>query len=192
MATETTQSDIDALRQTLEELQRQVNQAQTSSTIPGLRDDGKIGRKPDPFNGSRKNRAVQSWMKSMDDYFELNPGQRRTERRAILTAASYLIDPAKGDYNTYVESNGEFETWKDLKRWLNDAYNLVDPTNTSRKNFFTCKQRVGETPDEYHRRFLDFKNLLDTPLPETYVVYFFAHGLQTHYLQQIHVDNVSD
>jgi hypothetical protein len=70
MATETgsaTQSDIHALRQSFEELQRQINQAQTSSTVPDLRDDGKIGRKPDPFNGSRKNRALQSWMKSMDD-----------------------------------------------------------------------------------------------------------------------------
>ena len=88
MATETgsaTQSDVDALRQTLEELQRRVNQAQTGSTAPDSRDDGKIGRKPDPFNGSRKNRAVQSWMKSMDDYFELNPGQCRTERDARYT-----------------------------------------------------------------------------------------------------------
>jgi hypothetical protein len=71
MATETgsaTQSDVDALRQGLEELQRQVNQAQTASIVPDPRDDGKIGRKPDPFNGSHKNRAVQSWIKSMDDY----------------------------------------------------------------------------------------------------------------------------
>jgi hypothetical protein len=189
-------ADIETLRQLVLTLQREVREAratqpqtQTTQPVAHSMDASKLGRKPDPFNGSRKSRAVQSWIKSIDDYFELNPGQHSTPRRGVLTAASYLIDPAKADYNTYVESKGEFETWTDMKKWLNDTYNPVDPINTSRKNFFSCKQGPDESPDSYHRRFLDCKNLLDTPFDETYVVYFFVHGLIRHYKEQILADN---
>lgn len=189
-------ADIEALRQLVLTLQQEVRDARaaqtpTQSTQPVAHsmDASKLGRKPDPFNGSRKSRAVQSWIKSIDDYFELNPGQHSTPRRGVLTASSYLIDPAKADYNTYVESKGEFAAWTDMKKWLNDTYNPVDPINTSRKNFFGCKQGLDESPDSYHRRFLDCKNLLDTPFEETYVVYFFVHGLIRHYKEQILADN---
>ena len=173
-------ADIEALRQLVLSLQQEVREARGTQTQPQptqpaqpvahSMDASKLGRKPDPFNGSRKSRAVQSWIKSIDDYFELNPGQHSTPRRGVLTAASYLIDPAKADYNTYVESKGEFATWTAMKKWLNDTYNPVDPINTSRKNFFGCKQGPDESPDSYHRRFLDCKDLLDTPFEAENVI----------------------
>ena len=55
-----------------------------------------------------------------------------------------------------------------MKQWFLDTYNLIDPINTFRYNFFfDTKQRVGEGPDSYYCRFLDAANLLDMPLPET-------------------------
>jgi len=167
------------------DLERQIaelRQQPLSSSKP-------VGRKPDTFTGSRKNRAVQSWIKTMDDYFELNKNSLGTPREILLMAASYLGDSAKGDYNSYVESKGEFESWMDMKRWLNDTYNPVDPINSARRNFFNCKQRNGETPDEFYRRFTDCKNMLDTPLPDTYVTYFFTLHLLPHYQEQIYTDN---
>jgi hypothetical protein len=125
----------------------------------------------------------------MDDYFELNRHSLGTSREVLLMASSYLGDSAKGDYNSYVESKGEFTSWMDMKKWLNDTYNPVDPINSARRNFFNCKQRNGETPDEFYRRFTDCKNMLDTPLPETYVTYFFTQHLLWHYQEQISTDN---
>jgi Retrotransposon gag protein len=148
-----------------------------------------VSRKPDSFTDSRKNRSVQSWIKTMDDYFELNKNSLSTPREILLMAASYLGDSAKRDYNSYVESKGEFESWTDMKKWLNDTYNPVDPINSACCNYFNCKQRNGETLDEFYRRFTDCKNMLDTPLPDTYVTYFFTLHLLLHYQEQIYTDN---
>ena len=175
-----TAADYEALRQQLEDLRRHLNPASTN---------GKLGCKPERYDGSRQPRAVENWVKSLDDYFELNPSQRTTERMTVLTAASYLTDSAKGDYISYISRHGEFHTWLEMKQWLLDTYNPVDPINTFRYNFlFGTKQRVGESPDSYYRRFLDAANLLDTPLPETYVTYLFAHGLQSYYKKQVLAD----
>ena len=59
----------------------------------------------------------------MDDYFELNRHSLGTSREVLLMALSYLSDSAKGDYNSYIESKGEFTSWMDTKRWLTDTYN---------------------------------------------------------------------
>jgi hypothetical protein len=167
------------------DLERQIAELRHPATSSGK----PVGRKPDTFTGSRKNRAIQSWIKTMDDYFELNRNSLGTPREVLLMAASYLGDSAKGDYNSYVESKGEFTSWTDMKKWLNDTYNPVDPINSARRNFFNCKQRNGETPDEFYRRFTDCKNMLDTPLPDTYVTYFFTLHLLWHYQEQIYTDN---
>lgn len=90
----------------------------------------KLGCKPERYDGSRKPRAVENWVKSLDDYLELNPTQQTTDRMVILTAASYLAEPAKGDYNAYTAKHSEFETWLQIKKWLLDTYNPVDPVNT--------------------------------------------------------------
>jgi hypothetical protein len=57
-----------ALRAELAELRRE-----RSNPAPS----GKYGRKPDCYDGSRKPRAVENWIKSLDEYFELNPSQCR-------------------------------------------------------------------------------------------------------------------
>jgi hypothetical protein len=116
-----------------------------------------VGRKPDTFTGSHKNWAVQSWIKTMDDYFELNRHSLSTSQEILLKALSYLSNSAKGDYNSYIESKGKFTSWMDMKRWLIDTYNPVDPINLARRNFFNCKQRNGETPDEFFCNVMDWR-----------------------------------
>ena len=77
--------------------------------------NGKLGYKPDRYDGSRKPRAVENWVKALDDYFELNPSQAATERMVILTAATYLAEPAKGDYNAYIaKMPTEWKGYNDL------------------------------------------------------------------------------
>jgi len=65
-----------------------------------------------------KPRAVENWLKTFDDYLELNPSQCATERMVVLNAASNLEEPAKGDYNAYMAKNGEFTAWLKMKAWL--------------------------------------------------------------------------
>ena len=169
-----TAEEFAALRAELAELrQERLNSAPTSE---------KYGRKPDCYDGSRKPRAVENWIKSLDEYFELNPSQCRTERIAVLTAASYLTEPAKGDYNTYTSANGSFTDWATMKEWLLQTYNPIDAENTYSVHwFYNLRQRENETPDAYYRRFSDATNLLPHKLPEYYVRFHFAHTLLSYY-----------
>ena len=174
---------LDDLERANEELRRRVLGTTSSSS------NGKLGCKPDRYDGSRKPRAVENWVKSLDDYLELNPSQRTTERTIVLTAATYLAEPAKGDYNAYIVKNGEFATWHKMKRWLLETYNPVDPMNTYRvAYFYETKQRPGESPDAYYRRFLDALNLLDLPIHDSFVRFHFAHTLLPYYKTVILAD----
>jgi hypothetical protein len=148
-----------------------------------------LGNKPERYDGSRNPRAVENWLKTFDDYLELNPSQRVTERMVVLSAASYLAEPAKGDYNTYTAKNGEFTTWFQMKAWLLETYSPVDPINTYRDAFFlSTRQRVGESPDGFYRRFLDAANLLNPPIAETYLMYWFSLWVLPYYQKQIRSD----
>jgi hypothetical protein len=176
----------DVLKQNKDLLRRLDDGA--TPTAPGP-NNTKLGCKPERYDGSRNPRAVENWLKSLDDYFELNPSQCMTERITILTAASYLSDPAKGDYNSYIGRHGEFTTWAQMKKWLLETYSPVDPVNTYRDNFFIgTRQQTGESPDSFYRRFLDAANLLDTPIPDTYLTYFFAKWILPYYRKQIQAD----
>jgi hypothetical protein len=176
----------EVLRQNKDLLRRIDDGAPTIN--PG-QSNAKLGCKPERYDGSRNPRAVENWLKSLDDYFELNPSQCTTERITILTAASYLSDPAKGDYNSYIGKHGEFATWVRMKKWLLETYSPVDPVNTYRDNFFIgTRQQTGESPDSFYRRFLDSANLLDTPIPDTYLTYFFAKWIIPYYRKQIQTD----
>jgi hypothetical protein len=95
----------------------------------------------------------------------LNEQVEATERMAVLSAASYLANPAKWDYNTYTAKNGEFTTWLKMKAWLLETYSPVDPINTYHDAFFlSTRQWVGESPDNFYHRFFDAANL-DSPQP---------------------------
>jgi Retrotransposon gag protein len=170
-----TAEEFAALRAELAELrQERLNPAPTGDT--------KYGRKPDCYEGSRKPRAVENWIKSLDEYFELNPSQCRTDRIAVLTAATYLTEPAKGDYNAYTSANGDFENWAAMKTWLLQTFNPIDAENTYSVNwFYRLRQGDNETPDAYYRRFSDATNLLPHKLPDYYVRFHFAHTLLPYY-----------
>lgn len=184
-----TAADWAAVRQQLEELQQHNEELRRRVQVNHTPSNGKLGYKPDRYDGSRKPRAVENWVKSLDDYFELNPSQAITERMIVLTAATYLAEPAKGDYNAYITKHGEFATWHEMKKWLLDTYNPVDPMNTYRVAFFyELKQRQGESPDSYYRRFLDALNLLDLPIHDSYVRFHFGHTLLPYYKMQILAD----
>jgi hypothetical protein len=123
-----TAEEFAALRAELAELrQERLNAAPTG---------GKYGRKPDCYDGSRKPRAVENLIKSLDEYFELNPSHCRTDRIAVLTAASYLTEPARGDYNAYTSANGDFDDWATMKIWLIQTFNPIDAENTYSVNWF--------------------------------------------------------
>lgn len=184
--TSPTAADWAAMRQMLEAYKRENDELRTRAPPSS---NTKLGNKPERYEGSRKPRAVENWLKTFDDYLELNPSQRVTERMFVLNAASYLAEPAKGDYNTYTAKNGEFTTWLKMKAWLLDTYSPVDPINTYRDTFFlSTRQRVGESPDSFYRRFLDAANLLEPPLPETYLTYWFSLWVLPYYQKQIRSD----
>jgi hypothetical protein len=111
-----TAADWVAVRQQLEELQRYNEELRRRVQVSNTPSNGKLGYKPDRYDGSRKPRAVENWVKALDDYFELNPSQASTERMVVLTGATYLAEPAKGDYNAYIAKNGEFATWQEMKK----------------------------------------------------------------------------
>jgi hypothetical protein len=140
------------------------------------------GAKPPSYEGSQEPRAIEGWVQTMDDYFEMNPGDCNTPRLAVLTAASYLVGSAKADYNSYVAQNGQFVTWDDLKAWLFVTFNPIDPVNTYFGSWmYNLRQRLGETPDAYYRRFRDATNLLPVKLPDVLVRFHFAHTLVSYY-----------
>jgi hypothetical protein len=91
-----TAADYEALKQQLEDLCRRRLDP-TGATAAG--GNVKLGCKTDRYDGSRKPRAVENWIKYLDNYLDLSPSQRSTERMNVLTAATYLAEPAKGDYN---------------------------------------------------------------------------------------------
>ena len=112
----------------------------------------KHGAKPPNYEGSQEPRAIENWVQTIDDYFEMNPGHCRSPRLAVLTVASYLVGLAKADYNSYVAQNGQFATWEDLKEWLLITFNPIDPVNTYCVFwFYNLRQRQGESPDGYYR-----------------------------------------
>jgi hypothetical protein len=174
------------MKQMLEAFKRENEELRSRQVNPS---NAKLGCKPERYDGSRKPRAVENWVKTLDDYLELNPSQCATERMVVLTAASYLAEPAKGDYNAYTAKHGEFQTWHLMKKWLLDTYNPVDPVNTYTVHwFYNLKQRTGESPDAYYRRFLDATNLLPRPMHEMYVSFHFGHTLLPYYQREVLAD----
>src|SRR5438876_4718367 len=67
-------------------------------------------------------------------------------------------------------------------------YSTADSINTYRDRFFNTHQREGESFDDYFKRFREARGTLDTPLSETYIVYFFVRNLLTPYRGQIRGD----
>jgi hypothetical protein len=67
----------------------------------------KHGAKPPNYEGSQEPRAIENWVQTIDDYFEMNIGHCSSPRLAVLTAASYLAGSAKADYNSYAEMADE-------------------------------------------------------------------------------------
>jgi hypothetical protein len=104
------------------------------------------------------------------------------DRIAVLTAASYLTEPARGDYNAYTSANSDFDNWAAMKIWLLQTYNPIDAENTYSVNwFYNLRQGDNESPDDYYRRFNDATNLLPHKLPDYYVRFHFAHTLVKYY-----------
>jgi Retrotransposon gag protein len=101
---------------------------------------------------------------------------------------SYLVSDAGDEYDTRVSELGRFTTYKDLENWLTSHYATPDAVNTYRDRFFGCQQQEGESVDEYFKRFREARNTLDTPLAETYVVYFFIRHLLPRYRTEIRKD----
>jgi hypothetical protein len=142
----------------------------------------KHGAKPPPYEGSQEPRAIESWVQTIDDYFEMNPGNCSSPRLAVLTAASYLAGSAKADYNSYVAQNGQFADWDTLKKWLLVTFNPIDPINTYTFTWlYNLHQTQRESPDAYYRRYRDATNLLPEKLPDFLVRFHFAHTLITYY-----------
>jgi hypothetical protein len=99
-----------------------------------------------------------------------------------------LEDGAAREYHHRVKDHGPFITYDAVKEWLIEHYSPSDPVNTVRDHFFACRQKESESFEDYHYRFKEAKNLLDSPLSDTYIVYFFVKQLLRGYDQQIQGD----
>jgi hypothetical protein len=100
----------------------------------------------------------------------------------ILMASTYLTDPAKGDYNTYIGKHGEFTTWDEMKNWLLETYRPIGATIIYRNFYlYELQQETGEVPDAYYRRFLDALSLMDRPIDEQLIRHHFTMRSLPHY-----------
>jgi hypothetical protein len=147
-------------------------------------------RKPPGFKGDpedRDNRTIHVFLDTMDNYLEIDTVQA-TERSKIHDLVSFLEDGAAREYHHRVKDHGPFITYNAVKEWLIEHYSPSDPVNTVRDHFFACRQKEGESFEDYHYRFKEAKNLLDSPLSDTYIVYFFVKQLLRGYRQQIQGD----
>ena len=110
------------------------------------------------------------------------------DKNKIKLIRTFLVGDAGDEYDTRVAERGPFTTYAGLEEWLKSHYATPDAINTYRDRFFGCQQQEGESVDDYFKRFREARNTLDTPLPETYVVYFFIRHLLPRYRAEIRKD----
>ena len=64
------------------------------------------GAKPPNYEGSQEPHAIEGWVQTMDDYFEMNPRDCNTPRLAVLTAASYQVGSSRKNGSSATMSVG--------------------------------------------------------------------------------------
>src|SRR5205814_7543236 len=180
--------EVEALR---EELQQLRNQLQQRAHNPPAQESIRlnIGRKPEPFRGTKAEKdsfRIKHWLDRMDTYWRTSGVTQDPNKIDFMRG--FLMDDAGTEYNTRISECGPFDTYQDLKDWLTAHYSTADSINTYRDRFFNCHQRDGESFDDYFKRFREARGTLDTPLPETYIVYFFVRNLLPQYRLQIRGD----
>jgi Retrotransposon gag protein len=196
-------NELDTLRQKLIELEQNQTrllaqlEARPNRRIHGHDDDdddddypdSRVGRRPDPFKGTKADkdsRRIDNWLDRMDTYWRIVHVRKDTTKIDLMRG--FLTDAAGTEYDNKIKESGAFTTYQNLKDWLIAHYSTSDPINTYRDRFFNCVQGENESFDDYFQRFRDARSTLDTPLPETYVVYFFVRQLLPLYFQQIRGD----
>jgi hypothetical protein len=70
----------------------------------------------------------------------------RTDRIAVLTAATYLTEPARGDYNAHTSTTTHFIDWAIMKVWLLHTFNPADAENTYLVHCFTTFSKEKTRP----------------------------------------------
>jgi hypothetical protein len=97
-------------------------------------------------------------------------------------ASTYLTEPARGHYNTYIGKHGEFTTWDEMKNWLLETYRPIGAMIIYRNFYlYELKQETGEGPDAYYRHFLDALSLVDRPVDEQLICHHFMMRSLPHY-----------
>jgi hypothetical protein len=173
------ETEIGRLRRQLDVLEAAVQLSQRPAAT-------KQGKQPEKYNGSRKSRDVDVWLTQCENYFRLNPGI--LEDAKVPHAVSWLDSTPMRYYTSHTAANGEINGWSAFKTWVVTTFAPVDEVNTFRDAFFSCSQRNNESPDDYFLRYREASQQLDTPLPETYVVYLFVKNLQPYYREKIRGD----
>ena len=126
-------------------------------------------RKPPPFKGEpedRDNRTIHVFLDTMDNYLEIDTIES-SERSKIHDLVSFLEDDASHEYHHRVKDHDPFASYDAIKEWLIEHYSPNDSINTIHDHFFACFQGEDESFEDYHYRFKEMKNLLDSPLFET-------------------------
>ena len=180
--------EVEMLREELQQLRAQLQeQPQNPPAQESIRSN--IGRKPEPFRGTKAEKdsfRIKHWLDRMDTYWRTSGVTQDPNKIDFMRG--FLMDDAGTEYDTRISECGPFDTYKDLKDWLTAHYSTADSINTYRDRFFNCHQRDGESFDDYFKRFREARGTLDTPLPETYIVYFFVRNLLPQYRLQIRGD----
>jgi hypothetical protein len=117
-------------------------------------------RKPPGFKGEaedRDNRTIHVFLDTMDNYLEVDTIDS-SEGSKIHDLVSFLEGAASREYHNHVKDRGPFVTYNAVKEWLIEHYSPSDPVNTVRDNFFACRQKEGESFEDYHYRFKEAKD----------------------------------
>ena len=149
----------------------------------------RVGRRPDPFKGTKADKdtyVVKRWLERMASYWQTAGIHKDPDKINLIR--SFLVSDAGDEYDTRVSELGPFTSYKELEKWLTSHYATPDAINTYRDRFFGCQQQEGESVDDYFKRFREARNTLDTPLAETYVVYFLIRHLLPRYRTEIRKD----
>ena len=176
-----TQRQYDAIMQRIAELEAREPQRPPEKAV-------KLPTgKPSKFNGERDDQKARLWLSEVDTQVRMHMRMDRgmKEEDKLIIAESFLGDIAREQYNSKISIDGPFTTYIAFRDWMLEAYAPSDLIAKYRTSYRSCRQKDGESIEDYYLRFTTIVSKLDKKPEVSWQVSDFVLGLRNEYAEKL-------
>jgi hypothetical protein len=176
-----TQRQYDAIMQRITELEAREPQRPSKKAV-------KLPTgKPEKFNGERDDQKARLWLSEVDTQIRMQMRMEpdMEEEDKLIIAESFLGEIAREQYNSKVSIDGPFLEYTAFRDWMLEAYAPSDLIAKYRTSYRSCKQKDGESIEDYYLRFTTIVSKLDKKPEVSWQVSDFILGLHRDYAEKL-------